>query len=357
MDSDLNTLSDHVHQVETRFNKLRDEIISKLYECSDCIKSTKQLCHETTERNKILENKLLNASYEEQEWKDFKAKLAKTSANGMIILNVGGEKYTTNVETLTREKNTFFTTLFSEQWQIERDPDDKSIFIDRNGKIFAHILEYYRTNIVPDYVMNDKSLVESLIIEAEYYRLHSLLEKLGVVYFPNGSLLELAHQKKLNKFYGEIYQRWELIYKASHDGFDANAFHSRCNHQGPTMTIIKSKDNYLFGGYTAIPWTSDISYKNDTSAFLFTLTNPYNIPSTKYLINPAHTEYAVSHHSKYGPTFGGGHDVHLANGSNANNNSYVNFPYSYLDTTSKGNNTFTGARNFTASDIEVFKLV
>jgi hypothetical protein len=147
-----------------------------------------------------------------------------------------------------------------------------------------------------------------------------------------------------------------LIYKASRDGFDANAFHTRCDNKGPTLTVIQSNNNYLFGGYTSIPWTSDGTYKNDTTAFLFTLTNPHNIPPTKYLIKPGGTN-AVNHGGSYGPTFGGGHDIYVANASNANTTSYTNFPHAYTDTTGQGNNTFTGAKNFTTVDIEVFQLL
>jgi hypothetical protein len=123
------------------------------------------------------------------------------------------------------------------------------------------------------------------------------------------------------------------------------------------MTIVRSNNNYLFGGYTAIPWTSDGTWKNDTTAFLFTLANPHNITPTKYLINPTNVHQAVYHNSAYGPTFGGGHDLHLANNSNANNTSYTGFLHAYTDTTGQGNNTFTGARTFTASDVEVYKLL
>jgi hypothetical protein len=42
-----------------------------------------------------------------------KVKLAKTLLKEKVILNVGGERYTTRIGTLTREKNTFFTELFS----------------------------------------------------------------------------------------------------------------------------------------------------------------------------------------------------------------------------------------------------
>jgi len=147
---DLKTLQDNMNELETRFDKLREDVISKLKDCSDCIKSAKQLCHEATEMSTDLENKLANASNEEKEWKDIKAKLATTSIKGKIILDVGGEKFTTSVDTLTRVKDTFFTALFSKQWELERDPDDKSIFIDRNGKIFTYILEYLRTDMVPN---------------------------------------------------------------------------------------------------------------------------------------------------------------------------------------------------------------
>ncbi|CAF3618799.1 unnamed protein product [Rotaria sp. Silwood1] len=355
-DSNLNTLREDVNQLETRFNTIREEVISKLNQCSDCIKSAKQLYHQATEMTTVLENKLVNASNEEKEWKDIKAKLATTSIQGKVILDVGGDKYATSVETLTREKNTFFTALFSKQWQLERDPDDKSIFIDRNGKIFTYILEYLRSNTVPPNVMKDATLLSSLFIEAEYFRLHALIDILTDMYFPDGTLLQKEHKKKLNEFYGKTNQQWELIYKASRDGFDANAFHSRCNNKGPTMTIIQSNNNYLFGGYTAIPWTSNVTYVNDTTAFLFTLTNPHDISPTKYLINPGNIGSAVYHHSAYGPTFGSGHDIYLANVSNSNNSSYIGFPSGYVDTTGKGNNTFTGARNFTTSDIEVYKL-
>ncbi len=202
---DLKTLQDNMNELETRFDKLREDVISKLKDCSDCIKSLKQLCHEATEMSTDLESKLTNASNEEKEWKDIKAKLATTSIKGKIILDVGGEKFTTSVDTLTRVKGTFFTALFSKQVELERDPDDKSIFIDRNGKIFTYILEYLRTDMVPNNVWKDEALLHGLLIEAEYFRLHILSGLLGN--FPNGTLLQPEHKKKVNEFYGKANQR------------------------------------------------------------------------------------------------------------------------------------------------------
>jgi hypothetical protein len=52
-----------------------------------------------------------------------------------------------------------------------------------------------------------------------------------------------------------------------------------------------------------------------------------------------------------GPAFG--YDVWVIDNCNkvADN---INFPQSFLDTTGKGNKTFTGTVKFTVSDIEVF---
>ena len=48
----------------------------------------------------------------------------------------------------------------------------------------------------------------------------------------------------------------QLLYRASRDGFAASDFHSRCDNKGPTITIIKSKGERIFGGVTSLPWDS-----------------------------------------------------------------------------------------------------
>ncbi|CAM4898966.1 unnamed protein product [Rotaria socialis] len=93
--------------------------------------------------------------------------------------------------------------------------------------------------------------------------------------------------------------------EASRDGFDAKTFHSLCDNQGPTMTIIQSKANYLFGDYTSISWTSDSSHRNDYKEFLFTLINLHKIEPTKYPIDRRQRGCAVYHHRDDGPIFGG----------------------------------------------------
>ena len=47
--------------------------------------------------------------------------------------------------------------------------------------------------------------------------------------------------------------RWQLCYRASLHGWSVSTFHSRCDGKKNTVTIVK-KDEYLFGGFTDIPW-------------------------------------------------------------------------------------------------------
>ena len=173
-------------------------------------------------------------------------------------------------------------------------------------------------------------------------------------WFSGGTLLSIEQQIKLNEFYGKWDQKWALIYKGTRDGFQGTDFHRCCDHQGPTMTIIQAINGYLFGGYTSVSWESNAGYSTDNNdPFLFTLTNPYKIPPTRYEIKLV--EYSILNSTNSGPIFGGG-DIFVRNNSQTSVANYCNFPHSYIDTTGHGSKTFTGSRNFTTTDIEVYRL-
>ena len=44
-----------------------------------------------------------------------------------------------------------------------------------------------------------------------------------------------------------------LLISGTIDHEAAKAFHSRCDHKGPTVTIIRV-GKYIFGGYTSVSW-------------------------------------------------------------------------------------------------------
>jgi hypothetical protein len=200
--------------------------------------------------------------------------------------------------------------------------------------------------------------IKPLLIDYTLVLLHSTATN----YMHGGTLLCVDYQMKLNGFYGNAKQTWELLYKAAKDGFRAEDFHRCVNGKGPTMTIIRSKDgNYLFGCYAEISWACDGYYRNNPVTFIFTLTNPHNIQPTKFFRNP-NEAYSVCHSKRHAPCFGGvvkhnEHfiDIQIHSNANKNRNSVCSFPSSCIDTTGRGELLFTGTKNFMVEEIEVFE--
>jgi hypothetical protein len=120
------------------------------------------------------------------------------------------------------------------------------------------------------------------------------------------------------------------------------------------VTIIKSANGDLFGGYTAVSWTSRGGFAYDNTAFLFTLINPNGIPPTKYsIVNVSYFQYAIFDAPNHGPTFGSAHDICVRSTTLT-----VNFPVTYQDTTGYRDNTFTGKNQpVQVTDIEVYKCI
>jgi hypothetical protein len=61
-----------------------------------------------------------------------------------------------------------------------------------------------------------------------------------------------AHRIMVMKFVRDQYPqaRFERIYDASTDGWDSDDFHKCCDEKKGTLTIVKTTDNYIFGGFT-----------------------------------------------------------------------------------------------------------
>jgi len=181
------------------------------------------------------------------------------------------------------------------------------------------------------------------------------LEKMAVIgsLIPDAFACDLLNGDQRKTLLGWYPGKWKVLFQASKDGFNGQTFHQKCDNKGATVTAIKSNNGYIFGGYASVSWNGNINnYIQDANASLFTLTNPNNIPPTKYVSKNG--TQALYSNPTYGPTFGGGHDIHLTN--NNGNGNYINFPHAFDDTTGYGNNTFTGTYNFTATDYIVFGL-
>ena len=71
-------------------------------------------------------------------------------------------------------------------------------------------------------------------------------------------------------------------------------------------------------------------------------------------------KYAIYKGLSFGPTFGAGFDIYIANNANSNSNSYSDFGQSnYYSVPSGVQDQYTilaGTRNFTPDEVEVFYL-
>ena len=117
------------------------------------------------------------------------------------------------------------------------------------------------------------------------------------------------------------------------------------------MVIVRSTTGHTFGAYASAPWTSAQSWTNVGGCFLFLVENPHNDAPTCF--DCTNTGNAMYCDPNYGPTFGGGHDIYICDAGQ----SYTNFPHSYADTLGRGYATFTGARDFTPEDYEVWAVI
>ena len=65
---------------------------------------------------------------------------------------------------------------------------------------------------------------------------------------------------------------YKLIYRATENGEDAKDFHEKCDDFEGTLTLIKTKEDKIFGGYTSLSWDPENeSEKKDELAFVFSL--------------------------------------------------------------------------------------
>lgn len=65
----------------------------------------------------------------------------------------------------------------------------------------------------------------------------------------------------------------KILYKASKDGDTPEIFHSKCDGIAPTITIFKTTNDYIFGGYTDRMWDNKSKVLTGTNTFLFSLNN------------------------------------------------------------------------------------
>ena len=153
--------------------------------------------------------------------------------------------------------------------------------------------------IMKEQAKNDKEIIQELFssiseLKKENKELKTRIIKLES-YLP---LLELYKKEKEEKeiiipsliinwnwSYTNVLIKWikektnkdkinfEKIFTMSLNGSSSKDFHDYCDNKGPTLTIIKTTENKIFGGFTPLNWDSSGLSKNDNDdqTFIFSL--------------------------------------------------------------------------------------
>jgi len=167
-------------------------------------------------------------------------------------------------------------------------------------------------------------------------------------------IITKKHKKDIIGLFGKQKIKLNLLYRGSRDGFSGTTFHQKCNGQGETFTIAKALGRpNIFGGYVSQSWTSNSNYLT-CDCWIYVLA-PQVI---KFL--PTNSSNNAYDHPSYGPTWGGGHDLHFNQTMNSNSN--YSSPSSYTGVAPGYSGSLTqdvlaGSYNFTVEEIEVFSVV
>ena len=155
------------------------------------------------------------------------------------------------------------------------------------------------------------------------------------------NLIETGVKNKLNK----KIKNYRLLFRASENKYKASNFHSKCDGYNNTLTLVKTKNGKIFGGFTDAQWDQSSNYKSGSNGFIFSLDNNeiyYNKNST----------YNIYGYSGYGPYFGSG-DFYISDNCRTNN-SNESMGSSYENNGKKY--PLTGYSNFLVEDYEVYQL-
>ena len=242
-----------------------------------------------------------------------------------------------------------------------------SFFVTSNEEIFMNSDDLYT--------------IEEIKINSIKFNFNILMKENIYIDYIDSKILcnDILYQEKIKQWLNKPnsksnYKNLEnisLLYRGSRDGFKASDFHRLCDNKGETLVIIKSTDNYIFGGYTSINWEStkwngQCGEKNNARReghgleFIFTLKNPHNIPPSKYNIQKKWLDHSICCDINLGPIFGC-NDIRIENNCNTNSNSFSYYDfnpgeYCFDDTTGKKRMLFTGSSTYKVEEIEVFKI-
>ncbi len=224
-----------------------------------------------------------------------------------------------------KENNTFFINLNMKYLDVIED-------YLKNGKMInREMIETYSDYGNADELMNEMKMIG---IELSNDNIKVIRGCFRSKFLKESTIIEDTQYDDVLKEWLGSDHKWKLIYRASKHGYTAESFHNRCNNTKPTLIIIKSDNNCIFGGYTTQTWSGSIYYinisiiigewKDDDKGFIFTLKNLHGVEPSKFMKKKDNNR-AICCNPSNGPIFGYGTDIGICGNCNIKNGGWTNF--------------------------------
>ncbi|KAJ5070636.1 pep-cterm sorting domain-containing protein [Anaeramoeba ignava] len=139
------------------------------------------------------------------------------------------------------------------------------------------------------------------------------IKEFGKAFSDSEIIQDFQYVNKLQEWINDnnFFSKMKKGFSAKRDGFNSQNWHKAVDGKGKTLVIIKTKQNFIFGGFTQVGFNGNKGDINDSNAFIFSLRNDKGdrIPAKFTCKEP---QYAIFSNLSYGPFFGhGGHDFYL----------------------------------------------
>ena len=259
--------------------------------------------------------------------------------------------------------------------------EDIKLTIEKGKKIISEIKNIKLNELIHNYINFEKitnkiNYINDAIINKEKNKIiisfnineeniNSTLEKikkfgcLEIFYLFKSSILKDNIAKKISilnwikeKTHTKDIIKSELVFKMSENGESWEDFHKYCDNKGPTLVLIKTTKDKIFGGFTPLNWKKeentyikDIS--NQTFIFSLNLNKKFDMKNFE--------QKALRYKTKFGPIFGD-KDIAL----NENMKSGISFTNKNCNFLSNNNLELTGgngeSETFENEEVEVFKI-
>ena len=225
----------------------------------------------------------------------------------LLEVNAGGKIIVVKRSTLTQMRDTRLETLFSGRWDKKLLRDSHGhIVLDVNPTCFGAIIDYLTEMMISS---KDSPPSPPSVDDEHKYILQQQLKLFRLApseEFLDSSIICASQMTILCDWLKEDSQDGEygLLYRGSSDGLSGQAFHSKCDDRGCTLTIIETTCGKVIGGYSNTPWSSSGNYYMANKAFLFAFSGGGILSPCKMKPKNAKNYYGICGHSSFGPVFG-----------------------------------------------------